>query len=119
MIISVKVKIPVTSDRTISIPFALNLSCEDWHTGNGTVQIVGQTGPPSIEGGNIIEDVLMVRDLIDNLIRSKLTLQGLLGFRYRTLPALPSAPHEANLLAIHSPSSLTIQLRGFDQFLIG
>src|SRR5688572_19753508 len=55
MIISLRVKIPITTDRIISIPFALNLSCEGWQTGSGTVQIVGQTGPPSIEGGNIIE----------------------------------------------------------------
>lgn len=81
--ISVRVKIPITSDRTIYIPFDLNLSCEGWQTGNGTVQIVGQTGPPSIEGGNIIEEVLMVRDLINNLIRSKLTLPGAIRF---TLP---------------------------------
>jgi hypothetical protein len=78
--ISVKVKIPVTTDRLIYIPFDLNLSCEGWQTGNGTVQIVGQTGPPSIEGGNIIEEVLMVRDLINNLIRSKLTLPGAIRF---------------------------------------
>ncbi len=78
--ISVRVKIPLTTDRTIYIPFDLNLSCEGWQTGNGTVQIVGQTGPPSIEGGNIIEDVLMVRDVIDNLIRSKLTLPGAIRF---------------------------------------
>ncbi|HEV8370580.1 MAG TPA: hypothetical protein VGQ39_21710 [Pyrinomonadaceae bacterium] len=80
MIISVRVKIPLTSDRTISIPFALNLSCEGWQTGSGTVQIVGQTGPPSIEGGNIIEEVLMVKDLIDNRIRSDLTLPGAIRF---------------------------------------
>ncbi len=78
--ISVKVKIPVTSDRILYIPLDLNLSCEGWQTGNGTVQIVGQTGPPSIEGGNIIEEVLMVRDLINNLIRSKLTLPGAIRF---------------------------------------
>jgi len=78
--ISVKVKIPVTTDRTIYIPFDLNLSCEGWQTGNGTVQIVGQTGPPSVEGGNIIEEVLMVRDLINDLIRSKLTLPGAIRF---------------------------------------
>ncbi len=78
--ISVRVKIPLTTDRTIYIPLDLNLSCEGWQTGNGTVQIVGQTGPPSIEGGNIIEDVLMVRDVIDNLIRSKLTLPGAIRF---------------------------------------
>ncbi|HKZ02827.1 MAG TPA: hypothetical protein VJ180_11330 [Pyrinomonadaceae bacterium] len=78
--ISVKVRIPLTTDRLIYIPLDLNLSCEGWQTGNGTVQIVGQTGPPSIEGGNIIEDVLMVRDLINNLIRSKLTLPGAIRF---------------------------------------
>jgi hypothetical protein len=78
--ISVKVKIPITSDRLIYIPFDLNLFCEGWQTGNGNVQIVGQPGPPSIEGGNIIEEVLMVRDLINNLIRSRLTLPGAIRF---------------------------------------
>ena len=78
--ISVKVKIPLTTDRLIYIPFDLNLSCEGWQTANGTVHIVGQTGPPSIEGGNIIEEVLMVKDLINNLIRSKLTLPGAISF---------------------------------------
>jgi len=72
--ISIKVKIPLVSDRTIYIPLDLNLSCEGWETGNGTIQIVAKTGTPSIEGGNIVEDVLRVRDVIDNLIKSKLAL---------------------------------------------
>jgi|GEM_PF-3378690 len=74
MDIAIKVRIPVASDRTIYIPLELNLSCEGWETGNGTVQILAKTGPPSIEGGNIVEDALMVRDVIDNLIKSHLTL---------------------------------------------
>ena len=74
MDIAIKVRIPVASDRTIYIPLELDLSCEGWETGKGTVQILAKTGPPSIEGGNIVEDVLRVRDVIDNLIKSKLTL---------------------------------------------
>lgn len=72
--IAIKVKIPLAADRTIYIPLDLNLSCEGWETGTGTIQIVAKTGPPSIEGGNIVEDVLMVRDIIDNLIKSHLAL---------------------------------------------
>jgi len=74
MDIAIKVRLPLAADRTIYIPLELNLSCEGWETGKGTVQILAKTGPPSIEGGNIVEDVLRVRDVIDNLIKSKLTL---------------------------------------------
>ena len=74
--ITVKVRIPFTSDRTIFIPLDVNLSCEGWQTGKGSVQIVAKTGPPSVEGGNIVEDVLRIRDLINNMIRSKLALPG-------------------------------------------
>ncbi len=75
-IIAVKVKIPVTSDRMIYIPLDLNVSCEGWQNGKGTIQFVGKTGPPSIEGGNIVEDIIRVRDVIDNQIRNHLTLPG-------------------------------------------
>jgi hypothetical protein len=74
--IAIKVRIDFTSDRMIYIPLDLNLSCEGWETGKGKVQIVAKTGPPSIEGGNIIEDVIRVRDYINNQIKSNLTLPG-------------------------------------------
>jgi len=74
--IAIKIKIPVTSDRMIYIPLDLNTSCENWYTGKGSVRIVAQTGPPSIEGGNIIEEIVRVKDYINNLIKSNLSLPG-------------------------------------------
>lgn len=74
--ITIKVRLPLTTDRMIYISLDLNFSCEGWETGKGTMQVVAHTDPPVIEGGNIIEDVIRVRDVINNLIRSKLTLPG-------------------------------------------
>jgi len=76
MSIAIKVRLPVTSDRMIYISLNLNLSCDGWETGKGKVHILAQTDPPVIEGGNIVEDVIRVRDVINNLIRSQLTLPG-------------------------------------------
>lgn len=69
-IIGINVDIPVTSDRQIYIPLDLNISCKGWQTGSGVVTIVAQPGPASIEGGNILEDVLHIRDYITNQVRS-------------------------------------------------
>ncbi len=69
-IIGINVDIPVAADRQIYIPLDLNISCKGWQTGNGAVTIVAQPGPASIEGGNIIEDVLHIRDYITNQVRS-------------------------------------------------
>jgi hypothetical protein len=84
LMIQVKVKIPLASDRTISIPLNVNFACEGWHTGNGNLQIVAQTERAIIEGGNIVEDVIQVRDIIDNLIKSQLAFPG--GFPVPSLP---------------------------------
>jgi hypothetical protein len=80
MEIAIKVKLPVTSDRTIYIGLALNLSCEGWQNGTGKIQILAKTDPPVIEGGNIVEDVIRVRDIIDGLIKSQITLPGAINF---------------------------------------
>jgi hypothetical protein len=78
--ITIKVRIDFDSDRTIFIPLYLNLSCEGWQTGNGSVQIVAQIDPPVVEGGNIIEDIIRVRDFINDQIKSHLTLPGAISF---------------------------------------
>jgi len=80
MSISIKVKIDVAADRTIYIPLDLNVSCDGWETGNGKVQVVAKPGPPSVEGGSIIEDVLHVRDFIDNQIKSRIIVPGAMPF---------------------------------------
>ena len=72
-IIGINVDIPLASDRQIYIPLDLNISCKGWQTGNGVVTIVAKPGPESIEGGNIIEDILHIRDYITNQVRSNFT----------------------------------------------
>ncbi|HSB29882.1 MAG TPA: hypothetical protein VLE19_18580 [Pyrinomonadaceae bacterium] len=74
MVISIKVRLPATSDRTIYISLNLNVSCDSWETGKGTIKMVAKIEPPVIEGGNIVEDMFMVRDVINNLIKSQLAL---------------------------------------------
>jgi len=84
LMVQVKVKIRLASDRTISIPLDVNFSCEGWQTGNGNLQITTKTERAIIEGGNIVEDVLRVREIIDSLIRSKLAIPT--GFPVPSLP---------------------------------
>jgi hypothetical protein len=70
--IGINVDIPVAADRQIYYPLDLNLTCNGWQTGNGVIKVTAQPGPPSVEGGSIIEDVLHVRDYIDSQVRSHL-----------------------------------------------
>lgn len=70
--IGINVDIPVVADRQIYYPLDLNLTCDKWFTGNGVVKVTAQPGPPSVEGGSIIEDVLHIRDYIDSQVRSHL-----------------------------------------------
>lgn len=77
MNVGLEIHIPYSSNRQVYIPLDINLSCKDWHTGRGTVRVGGQPGPISIEGGNIIEDVLTVKRYVDNQVRSNFpTLTG-------------------------------------------
>lgn len=72
IIFGINVDIPVVADRQIWYPLDLNISCAGWETGNGVVRVVASPGPPSVEGGNIIEDVLHIRDYIDSQVKSHL-----------------------------------------------
>ncbi|HEX6125153.1 MAG TPA: hypothetical protein VFZ23_07245 [Pyrinomonadaceae bacterium] len=69
-IVRLKVKIPVVADRYVSIPLDLDTACDGWHTGNGRISVRVQPGPPSFEGGSIIEDILQVRNFIDAQVRN-------------------------------------------------
>ncbi len=69
----IKVSVPLTSDRHIGIPIDLECFCEGWHTKSGTVTVRSQPGPASIEGGNILEDIVHVRDYLDAQVRSSFT----------------------------------------------
>lgn len=70
--IGINIDIPVVADRQIYYPLDLNISCDKWFTGSGTVKVVAQPGPPSVEGGSIIEDVVHIRDFIDSQVKSHL-----------------------------------------------
>lgn len=70
MNIGLKINIPYSSDRQVYIPLDINLSCKDWYTGRGQLYVTGQPGPISIEGGNIIEDILTVKNYVDNQVKS-------------------------------------------------
>lgn len=70
--IGINVDIPVLADRQIYYPLDLNLTCDKWFTGNGVVKVTAKPGPPSVEGGSIIEDVIHIRDYVDSQVKSHL-----------------------------------------------
>jgi hypothetical protein len=70
MNVHLKVDIPASSDRQIYIPLDINISCEGWHTGKGTLRLIAQPGPISVEGGNIIEEAVGLKDYVDSQVRS-------------------------------------------------
>jgi hypothetical protein len=73
---TLNISIPHTSDRQLIYPLYLNVTCDGWVTGNGVVTYTAVTGAPDIQGGNAVENLLMVRDLIDNTVRSYLPSIG-------------------------------------------
>ena len=77
MNIGLNVDIPHSSDRQIYIPLDIDVHCENWFTRQGKIRVWGQPGPASIEGGNIIEDILTVKRFVDDQVRSNFpTLTG-------------------------------------------
>jgi len=71
--LTIKVAIPLSFDRHIFIPIDVRVFCDNWFTSTGNVTVRSAPGPASIEGGNIIEDVLHIRDLIDSRVRNAFT----------------------------------------------
>jgi hypothetical protein len=76
MSFTLNVSIPHTSDRQLIYPLDLNITCDRWFTGNGVVTYTAVTGPPDIQGGNVLENLLQVRTLIDNTVKSYLPSIG-------------------------------------------
>ena len=76
MSFTLNVSIPHTSDRQLIYPLDLNVSCDRWFTGNGVITYTAITGPPDIQGGNVLENLLQVRNLIDNTVKSYLPSIG-------------------------------------------
>jgi len=114
MNVEVDVDITAAADRQIYFPLDLKISCDGWQTGDGTILIVAQPGPPSIEGGNIIEDILHVRDYIDSKIRQNLLLPGaisiLLPSPCETLGVVPRTGNDVpfSYVAFDPPSRPTV-----------
>ncbi len=98
MIVGINVSIPVVSDRQIYIPVDLNVSCDGWQTGRGVIRIATQSGPVSVEGGNIVEEMLSIKDYITGQVESHLpgiaaTTQTLPMSQCVTIGAPPSSQY--------------------------
>ncbi len=91
---NVKISVPHTSDRIVHYPLEIDAACDGWSTGSGIVTFTGVPGAPDISGGNVVENVLQVRDLINQLVRTNLPaqLQQLISFDNKcvTIGASPS-----------------------------
>jgi len=116
MIIGINVSIPYASDRQIYIPLDLNVSCDGWQTGNGLIRIDAKAGPAAIEGGNIIEDVLQIRDYITNLVKSNFSspppVTLTLSSRCGTIGAFSSQPSDPFAFIAYDPPSPRSIIRG-------
>ena len=71
--VRIKVDIPWVGDRFISIPIDVNMFCDNWHLGTGTVVARSKPGPAAIEGGGFLEEVLHVKDYVDAQVRASFT----------------------------------------------
>lgn len=69
----IDVNIPWAANRAIYIPLDIDVSCEGWSRSTGQLRFVAVPGPASIEGGNFLEDIIGVRDLITSRVRSAFT----------------------------------------------
>lgn len=69
-IVRIKVAIPVFSDRFISIPISVDVSCEGWQNPVGNISVRSVPGPASIEGGTIFEDIIQVNRIVDAKVRN-------------------------------------------------
>lgn len=72
----VNVDIPVVADRQLYYPLDLNFTCDKWYAGGGPVKIATVVGPPDIQGGSVVENLFMVRDLIDAKVKASLPQIG-------------------------------------------
>lgn len=96
--VTINIDITAAADRQIYYPIDLNISCDKWETGKGNILVVVQPGPPSIEGGSIIEDILHVRDYIDSKIRQNVARPGAISLPLpspcATLGAVPMSGND-------------------------
>lgn len=77
VMIGIQVHIPDWFDRQVYVPLDLNVTCENWYTGAGTLLITPVLGPASFEGGSWVEDapgLSLIRDYVNNLVRSNFAI---------------------------------------------
>lgn len=82
VIIGIQVHVPHWFDRQIFIPLSLNVSCQSWQTGNGTLHVDPQFGPPSFEGGSWIEDapgLSLIKDAVNSEVQKNFSLPAAMG----------------------------------------
>lgn len=61
-----------SSNRQLYIPINIHTSCKGWFSTTGTIQVDAYPQPISIEGGNIIEEILRIKNYVDNRIRNSI-----------------------------------------------
>jgi len=83
LLIKIDVAIPLASDRTVSISLDIEAVCDGWHRSAGLVRFFSARGRPTVTGGNIFEEILTVRDLIDAKVSA-----GFPGMAYAEEPQL-------------------------------
>jgi hypothetical protein len=70
LLIEINVDIPSASDRTVFFSLDIEAVCDGWHRSAGLVRFFSARGPVTVEGGNIFEEILGVRDVIDAKVRA-------------------------------------------------
>ena len=63
--IKIDVDIPWASNRSVYLPLDIEAVCDGWHRSAGLVRFYLAPGAASVEGGNIVEEIIRVRDMID------------------------------------------------------
>ncbi|MEO6391915.1 MAG: hypothetical protein ABIP75_08700 [Pyrinomonadaceae bacterium] len=95
MNVGIHVSIPYAADRDVYYPLDINVTCDKWYLGEGNIKVAAVPGPPSVEGGNFIEDLFFVRDYItaqvrNNLPRIAAVAQAIPNAKCVTIGASPS-----------------------------
>jgi hypothetical protein len=82
-LIKIDVDIPWASNRSVYLPLDIEVFCDGWHRSDGLVRFFSAPAPASIEGGNILEEIIRVRDIIDAKV-----LAGFPGLAHAEEPQL-------------------------------
>lgn len=123
MNVGIHVSIPYAADRDVYYPLDINVTCDKWYLGEGNIKVVAVPGPPSVEGGNAIEDLFFVRDYITAQVRNNLprigaVAQAIPNAKCVTIGASPSngSPDPFAVIAWNEPKKrLPVPAAAFGQ----